>query len=75
MRRNSAQEALPLDFGEPPMPDPEACKFETLRWKGKTCCTFRGRDIWTNCLEIGRCVWSGWHQRGKACEFGDEEDG
>ena len=75
MKRNSAQEALPLDFCEPPMPDPEACEFERSRWKGKTCCMFRGSEIWTNCREFGRCVWDGWHQQGASDAIYGEEDG
>ena len=75
MKRNSAQETLPLDFGEPPMPDPEACEFESMRYRGKTCCTFVGRDVWTNCREVGHCVWDGWHQQGALDVICDEEDG
>lgn len=75
MKRNSAQETLPLDFGEPPMPDPEACEFESIRHCGKTCCTFVGRDVWTNCREVGHCVWDGWHQQGAPDVICDEEDG
>jgi hypothetical protein len=59
MRRNSAQEALPLDFGEPPMPEPEGCPFVVKRWHDKTCCAFRGREIWTNCGQVEHCVFIG----------------
>ena len=65
---------MPLDFGEPPMPDPEACDFERKRWSSKTCCTFVGRDVYTNCREVGHCIWDGWHQRGAPVAFCDEED-
>lgn len=75
MKRNSTQGTLPLDFGEPPMPDPEACEFESMRYRGKTCCTFVGRDVWTNCREVGHCVWDGWHQQGAPDVICDEEDG
>lgn len=75
MKRNNGQEALPLDFSEQPMPDPEACEFETMRWKCKTCCMFRGHEIWTNCREVGRCVWNSWHQQGAPDVICDEEDG
>ena len=74
MRSDSAQETLPLDFGEPPMPYPEDCEFESGRWNGKIVCTFRGRDVWTNCREVGECVWDGWHQYGAADAICDEED-
>jgi hypothetical protein len=57
-----SQETLCLDFGEPPMPAPEACGYELKRWRGKTLCAFRGHEIWTNCREVGHCVWDGWHQ-------------
>lgn len=74
-KRNSAQGCLPLDFGEPTMPDPEACDFERRRWASETCCAFAGRDVWTNCREVGRCVWDGRHQQGAPAAFCDEEDG
>lgn len=74
MKRNNHQEALALDFGEPPMPHPDACEFEAGRWNGKTRCVFRGREIWTNCREVGHCVWDGWHQRGKPVAITDEDD-
>lgn len=48
-----SQETLALDFGDPPMPDPESCSYERKRWHGKTLCSFRGREIWTNCREWG----------------------
>ena len=57
------------------MPEPESCEFAKLRWKGKTCCTFRSYEIWTNCREFGRCVWGGWHQQGAPDVICDEEDG
>ena len=58
------------------MPDPEACEFERMRLRSKTCCMFAGRDVWTNCREVGHCVWDGWHQRGDtaAVDGADEED-
>lgn len=64
MKRSKGQQQFQLDFGEPPMPDPDSCRFERSRWQGKTCCMFRGQEIWTNCREIGRCIWDGWHQQG-----------
>lgn len=75
MKRNSAQGTLPLDFAEPPMPYTEACEFDRTRWKGKTCCMFRGHEIWTKCREVGHCVWDGWHQQGAPDVICDEEDG
>lgn len=75
MTRNSGQPTLALDFGEQPMPDPESCDFDAKRWRGKTCCMFRGHEVWTNCREIGHCVWDGWHQQGAPDVICDEEDG
>lgn len=57
------------------MPDPESYDFDAKRWRGKTCCVFRGHEVWTNCREIGRCVWDGWHQQGAPEAFCGDEDG
>lgn len=75
MKRNSAQEALPLDFGEPPMPQPGACEFEESTYKTKSRCVFCGHLVFTNCREVGHCVWDGWHQQGAPDVICDEEDG
>ena len=73
MKRSKGQQGQ-LDFGEPPMPDPEACDFERKRLASKTCCTFAGRNVWTNCREVEHCIWDGWHQQGAPDAFCDEED-
>ena len=57
---------LAIDFGEPPMPEPGSCPYEVRRWRDKSCCTFRGGEIWTNCRELGGCTWDGWHQHEKS---------
>ncbi len=75
MKRSSPQEALALDFGGSPMPEPESCAFERSRLSGKTLCAFRGHEIWTNCREAGHCIWDGWHQQGAPDAICDEEDG
>lgn len=70
-----SQETLELDFGDPPMPDPESCSYERKRWHGKTLCSFRGREIWTNCREWGKCVWKGWWQLGSSDGLPEPADG
>lgn len=74
MTRTSGQGQLSLDFGEPPMPTPGACEFEQKTFNTKSCCLFRGREIWTNCREWEHCIWDGWHQHGQPCAECDEED-
>lgn len=69
------QDQLSLDFGEPPIPTPGACEFERKTFSAKSCCLFRGREIWTNCRECGHCIWDGWHQHGAPDVICDEEDG
>lgn len=59
MSRNSAQEALPLDFEGQKTPEPFGCPFEVTRWRDKTCCAFKGRETWTNCREVEHCVFIG----------------
>lgn len=75
MTRISEQGQLSLDFREPPMPTPGECEFERKTFNTKSCCLFRGREIWTNCREVGHCVWDGWHQQGAPDVICDEEDG
>lgn len=72
-RTNQGQ--LSLDFGEPPMPQPGSCEFERKTFGGKSCCLFRGREVWTNCRERGHCMWDGWHQQGAPEAFCGDEDG
>lgn len=55
--RPNNQEQLCLDlFGETPVPG--GCSYETAVapiGKGKSYCVAWGR--WTNCREVGHCVW------------------
>lgn len=74
MTRTSGQGQLSLDFGEPPMPTPGECEFEQKTFNTKSCCLFRGREIWTNCREWEHCIWDGWHQHGQPDAECDEED-
>lgn len=77
MTRTSGQGQRALDFGEPPMPTPGACEFELKTLNLKSCCLFRGRQIWTNCRERGRCIWDGWHQFGQPdaeCDEGESKE-
>lgn len=74
MTRISGQGQLSLDFSEPPMPQTGSCEFERKTFGGKSCCLFRGREVWTNCRERGHCIWDGWHQHGKPCDECDEDD-
>lgn len=41
-------------FGEP---EPEGCPHEAGRYGLKTECTFSGHAVWTNCREVGHCVY------------------
>lgn len=75
MTRISGQGQLSLDFSEPPMPQTGSCEFERKTFGGKSCCLFRGREVWTNCRERGHCIWDGWHQQGAPDVICDEEDG
>lgn len=63
---SDAQEAL-FDLEEPEMPRPGCCEFEAvtvaLGSQLKSRCLFRGRPVYTNCREVGHCVWDGWYQR------------
>ena len=39
--------------------DPEDCEHEKSRFEGKTICDVKGREVYTNCREVGRCVLGG----------------
>lgn len=72
---------LTLDlFDEPPLPTPGECPFERYLLecgqKLKSKCGFRGTIIWTNCRDVGRCLWDGWHQQGTSdgLTMGGEDD-
>ena len=39
--------------------DPEACEHEKARFEGKTICDVKGREVYTNCREVGHCVLGG----------------
>ena len=39
--------------------DPEDCEHETGRFDGKTICDVKGREVYTNCREVGHCVLDG----------------
>lgn len=82
--RSSLQSAeqLALDlFGEQPMPTPGQCQFELHLLehgeKPKSACGFRGTTVWTNCREVGKCLWDGWHQQGTSdgLTTGGDDDG
>lgn len=60
--------------GQQGAPDPEECDFGRKRLASKTCCTFAGRDVWTNCREVGHCIWDGWRKQGAPVALCDEED-
>lgn len=53
-------------FEEPSLPTPNGCSFEAylleLGEGMKSKCIFRGSEVWTNCREVGHCIWSGWHE-------------
>lgn len=36
--------------------DPEACEHKKSRFEGKTICDVKGREVYTNCREVGHCV-------------------
>lgn len=75
MTRISGQGQLSLDFREPPMPQPGACEFEESTYKTKSRCVFHGHLVFTNCREVGHCVWDGWHQQGAPDVIRADEDG
>ena len=39
--------------------DPEKCEHEKSRFEGKTICDVKGREVYTNCREVGHCVLGG----------------
>lgn len=39
--------------------DPEDCEHEAGRFEGKTICDVKGREVYTNCREVGHCVLGG----------------
>lgn len=79
---SKSAEQLALDlFGDQPMPTPGRCQFELHLLehgqKQKSACGFRGAAVWTNCREVGKCLWDGWHQKGTSdgLTMGGEDDG
>lgn len=37
--------------------DPDTCGHETGTYRSKSKCTLKGRLVYTNCREVGHCIW------------------
>ena len=48
------------------LPEPGDCPHEAGRYGTKTECAWAGRPVWTNCREVGECVWDTTKGRGAA---------
>lgn len=62
---------LPGQLGLFSAPEPGCCSHEMDRYGTKTECSWSGKPVWTNCREVGHCVYGG----GAAviCDKEDEE--
>lgn len=65
---------LPGQLGLFSEPEPGDCPHESGRYGTKTECAWAGRPVWTNCREVGRCVWDTTKGRG-AAEAPGADDG
>lgn len=48
--------------------DPEDCEHEKARFEGKTICDVKGREVYTNCREVGHCVLGGVAEESEGAE-------
>ena len=65
---------LPGQLGLFSEPEPGDCPHEAGRYGTKTECAWAGRPVWTNCREVGECVWDTTKGRG-AAEAPGADDG
>ena len=61
---------LPGQLGLFSDPEPGRCSHETDRYGTKTECGWAGGPVWTNCREVGHCVFGG----GVEIAIDEEED-
>ena len=55
--------------------EPGSCRHESATVGSKSRCQLKGKPVWTNCREVGRCVMGAWEDDEEPSADDEEEEG
>ena len=55
--------------------EPRSCSHESATVGSKSRCELKGKPVWTNCREVGRCVMGAWNDSDETPADDEEEEG